>query len=62
MISRRSLKKMTTRVVFFPDKCNKCEIQAACNGYLGEHVNIQVVHVRVSTISAAAVVLSSVFK
>ena len=26
------------QVVFFPDKCNKCEIQAACNGYLGEHV------------------------
>ena len=59
IMSRRSLKKMTNRVVF-SDKCNKCERQATRKGYLGQHerakhVDIQVVHMRVSTISAAAV-------
>ena len=44
----------------FSDKCNKCERQATRKGYLGQHerakhVDIQVVHMRVSTISAAAV-------
>ena len=43
----------------FSDKCNKCERQATRKGYLGQHerakhVDIQVVHMRVSTISAAA--------
>ena len=59
-MSRRSLKKMTNRIIFFSDKCNKCERQATRKGYLGQHerakhVDIQVVHMRVSTISAAAV-------
>ena len=46
----------------FSDKCNKCERQATRKGYLdherAKHVDIQVVHMRVSTISAAAVVVS----
>ena len=37
MMSRRSLKKMTNWVVFFSNKCNKCEIQATHKGYLGKH-------------------------
>ena len=37
MMSRRSLKKKTNRIVFFSDKCNKCERQATRKGYLGEH-------------------------
>ena len=37
MMSRRSLKKISNRVVFFSDKCNKCKTQATRRGYLGEH-------------------------
>ena len=44
----------------FSDKCNKCERQATRKGYFGhhmkaKHVDIQVKHMRISTISAAAV-------
>ena len=37
MMSRRSLMKISNRVVFFSDKCNKCEKQATPKGYLGEY-------------------------
>ena len=66
MMSMILLNKMTNRLVFFSDKCNKCERQATRKGYLGheraKHVDIQVVHMRVSTISAAAVVFVSAVK
>ena len=32
IMSRRSLKKMTNRIIFFSDKCNKCERQATRKG------------------------------
>ena len=37
MMSMILLNKITNRLVFFSDKCNKCERQATRKGYFGEH-------------------------